>query len=84
MRAVPPQNGYSGPFWFEGYEGPPRVFFGHTVLERPLETEAAVGLDTGCVYGGELTAYDCTRDRFVSVPAEAAYRQRAHEKVLEP
>ncbi|MFP8952203.1 metallophosphoesterase family protein [Natrialbaceae archaeon A-arb3/5] len=66
MRA-PDGDGYDGPFWFDEYEGPPRVFFGHTVLENPFDCEWAVGLDTGCVYGGCLTAYDVRRDRFVSV-----------------
>lgn len=54
-------------FWFDEYEGPPRVYFGHTAFQTPLESEWAVGLDTGCVYGGELTAYDVRRERFVSV-----------------
>jgi serine/threonine protein phosphatase 1 len=31
-RSIPAENGYDGPFWFDSYEGPPRVFFGHTVL----------------------------------------------------
>ncbi|QSX00583.1 metallophosphoesterase family protein [Haloterrigena alkaliphila] len=66
MRS-PDGDGYDGPFWFDEYAGPPRVFFGHTVLEEPLEREWAVGLDTGCVYGGHLTAYDVRRERFVSV-----------------
>jgi len=83
MRAVPPGNGYDGPFWFERYEGPPRVFFGHTVLEEPLVDDWAVGLDTGCVYGGALSAYDCRRDRIVSVEAEQAYRNRADEKFVD-
>jgi hypothetical protein len=36
LRSVTPGNGYDGPFWFDRYRGPPRVFFGHTVLEDPL------------------------------------------------
>jgi serine/threonine protein phosphatase 1 len=83
MRAVPPENGYDGPFWFELYDGQPRVFFGHTVLDEPRVGDSAVGLDTGCVYGGALTAYDCNRDRTVSVPAERTYQQRSDDKILE-
>ncbi|PSQ50384.1 serine/threonine protein phosphatase [Halobacteriales archaeon SW_7_65_23] len=75
-RAVPPENGYDGPFWFESYTGPPRVFFGHTVLSEPFATDWAVGLDTGCVHGGELTAYDCAAEEFVRVPARETYRHR--------
>ena len=84
MRAIPPGNGYDGPFWFDHYDGPPRVFFGHTVLDSPFVGDGAVGLDTGCVYGGTLTAYDTTRDRTVGVPAEETYRERDHEKILDP
>lgn len=84
MRSIPPENGYDGPFWFEGYEGPPRVFFGHTVLDKPFVSPHAVGLDTGCVYGGSLTAYDYRADEFISVPAEREYRRRADAKIVEP
>jgi serine/threonine protein phosphatase 1 len=80
MRA-PNGDGYDGPFWFDAYEGPPRVFFGHTVLESPLENEWAVGLDTGCVYGGSLTAYDLRRNQFVSVQANG-HVERSTSKIV--
>jgi serine/threonine protein phosphatase 1 len=83
-RAVPPENGYDGPFWFELHEGPPRVFFGHTVLDAPFDGEWAVGLDTGCVYGGELTAYDYRADEFVSVPARETYQSRDSSSIVDP
>jgi len=81
-RSVPPGNGYDGPFWFDRYEGPPRVFFGHTVLEEPVVTDWAVGLDTGCVYGGELTAYDYRADRLVAVPG-TEHESRPDRKFLD-
>ena len=83
-RSIPAENGYDGPFWFDSYEGPPRVFFGHTVLTEPRVGEWAVGLDTGCVHGGQLTAYDCTRRTTVSVPAERTYVPRSENRVLRP
>ena len=83
-RAVPRENGYNGPFWFDSYEGPPRVVFGHTVLADSLVDEWAVGLDTGCVHGGRLTAYDCGRETVVSVPAERTYRPRSENRILQP
>ncbi len=83
-RSIPVGRGYDGPFWFEQYAGSPRVFFGHTVLDAPFVGEAALGLDTGCVYGGDLTAYDYYADEFVSVPAERAYETRSDEKILSP
>lgn len=82
-RAIPPENGYDGPFWFELHEASPRVFFGHTVLDAPVITDGAVGLDTGCVYGGELTAYDYRADELIAVPAARTYQERPGHKVLE-
>jgi serine/threonine protein phosphatase 1 len=75
---------YEPPFWFDAYEGTERVFFGHTPLDRPLCRERAVGLDTGCVYGGELTAYDCGSDRFVSLAPDRTVRERAARKFVTP
>jgi serine/threonine protein phosphatase 1 len=34
------------------------VVFGHTPLEKPRLTETRLGLDTGCVYGRQLTCCD--------------------------
>ena len=84
FRSVPPEASYDGPFWFEQYQGPTRVFFGHTVLDAPFITDHAVGLDTGCVYGGSLTAYELTTGELTSVSAEKTYQQRADRKVIEP
>ncbi|QFU82507.1 metallophosphoesterase family protein [Natronorubrum aibiense] len=81
MRA-PDGDGYDGPFWFDEYQGPPRIFFGHTVLEDPLEREWAVGLDTGCVYGGSLTAYDVRKDRFVRVSTDG-HKDRSDDKIVD-
>jgi serine/threonine protein phosphatase 1 len=83
VRALPASNGYDGPFWFEQHRSTPRVFFGHTVLSEPVDTPSAVGLDTGCVYGGALTAYDYRADAFVSVDAERAYVERRESKILD-
>jgi serine/threonine protein phosphatase 1 len=82
MRALPTANGYDGPFWFESYDGPERVVFGHTVLTEPFLGNRAVGLDTGCVHGGRLTAYDCNRGDVASVPAEQTYRTRPDDMVV--
>jgi len=81
MRA-PEGDGYAGPFWYDDYQGPPRVFFGHTVHDDPVEGEWAVGLDTGCVYGGTLTAYSVRDGSFVSVPAAETHQSRSDEKIV--
>lgn len=81
VRSLAPEGGYTRPFWFDSYEGPPRIFFGHTVLEDPVVGPYAVGLDTGCVYGGALTAYDCRRDKTVSVEPDRTY-ERPHDSMF--
>ncbi|WP_435128205.1 metallophosphoesterase family protein [Halobaculum sp. D14] len=84
-RSLVPGGSYGDrPYWWEEYGGPQRVFFGHTVLARPVVREFAVGLDTGCVYGGDLTAYDWRADRFRSVAPNGSAEERADRKVLNP
>ena len=75
---------YEPPFWYDAYDGDRRVFFGHTPLEDPVVRGNAVGLDTGCVYGGALTAYDCRRDRFVSVTPDRTVQERPARKFVTP
>jgi hypothetical protein len=56
-------------FWTNFWRGPERVIFGHSVLDRPLVTEWAVGVDTGAVYGRGLTALVLPDWELVSVPS---------------
>jgi serine/threonine protein phosphatase 1 len=84
MRSLVPDGSYDRPFWFEAHDAAPRVFFGHTVLESPVHRRWAVGLDTGCVYGGELTAYDFYADEFVAVPLEREGKDRKPSKIVTP
>jgi serine/threonine protein phosphatase 1 len=78
------EGSYEPPFWYDEYAGDHRVFFGHTPLEDPVVREHAVGLDTGCVYGGALTAYDWNRDRFVTVTPDRTVQERPARKFVTP
>jgi predicted phosphodiesterase len=42
--------------WSEKWRGDRVVVYGHTPLREPKRDKLALGLDTGCVYGGSLTA----------------------------
>lgn len=84
MRSLSPDGGYARPYWFETRCERPRVFFGHTVLAEAFESGSAVGLDTGCVHGGALTAYDCRRERFLSVEPPETYVERSADSIVEP
>jgi len=46
----------AGDWWGASYRGPPHVVFGHNALNKAQIHPHATGLDTGCVYGRELTA----------------------------
>jgi len=63
--------------WFEhpraGAVGERTVVFGHWSMRGLVAEPGLRGLDTGCVWGRELTAWIAEEDRLVRVPAERAY-----------
>jgi hypothetical protein len=62
--------------WFDVYEGNQTVIFGHWVFREPVVKTNAIGIDTGCVYGGNLTACVLPERQLVSVPARRVYAQK--------
>jgi diadenosine tetraphosphatase ApaH/serine/threonine PP2A family protein phosphatase len=59
--------------WYDVYEGEKVVLFGHWPAAQPRRGKQAIGLDTGCVYGNELTAYIIETGEFKAVPARQRY-----------
>jgi hypothetical protein len=54
--------------WDTWYRGEKRVVFGHWARRGLVRGAKVVGLDTGCVYGGALSAWIADDDRIVQVP----------------
>jgi hypothetical protein len=69
----PDRTSREGTPWYEVYEGPPTVLYGHWPAHQPRINAHAIGLDTGCVYGGQLTAYPIETGEMMSVSATRAY-----------
>lgn len=59
--------------WYEVYDGNQTVLFGHWPAPAVRRGAHAIGLDTGCVYGYELTAYIVETGEFVQVKAARRY-----------
>lgn len=53
--------------WDDFYRGEKRVVFGHWARRGLVVRPQCVGLDTGCVYGGRLSAWIAEEDRVVQV-----------------
>ena len=59
--------------WYHVYHGEKTILFGHWPAPEPRRGRKAIGLDTGCVYGYNLTAYIIEEDEFVTVKAKKKY-----------
>lgn len=59
--------------WAEEYRGSALVVYGHTPVPEPEWLNNTLCVDTGCVYGGRLTALRYPERELVSVPAEREY-----------
>jgi len=63
--------------WYEIYEGSCPIVFGHWAKHDPVVRDNAIGLDTGCVYGGALTALVLPECRLLSIPASREYQKNS-------
>ena len=63
--------------WAAEYRGTAMVVYGHTPVPEPDWLNRTVNIDTGCVFGGKLTALRYPEKEFVSVPAARTYCEPA-------
>jgi len=61
--------------WAAEYRGDAMVVYGHTPVPEPDWLNRTINIDTGCVFGGKLTALHYPELETVSVPAKQVYAQ---------
>jgi protein phosphatase len=59
--------------WANDYRGRAAVVYGHTPVPDAVWTNGTICIDTGCVFGGSLTALRWPERELVSVPARQTY-----------
>jgi diadenosine tetraphosphatase ApaH/serine/threonine PP2A family protein phosphatase len=62
--------------WAAHYQGEPHVVYGHTPVETAAWVGRTIDVDTGCVFGGALSAVRWPERDVVRVPAARVYWQR--------
>lgn len=61
------------PAWAREYRARPLVVYGHVPVPKPRWLGRTINIDTGCVFGGKLTALRYPEMEFLSVPAARTY-----------
>ena len=59
--------------WASDYKGRAIVVYGHTPVPNPQWLNKTICIDTGCVFGGKITAMRYPEKELVSVNAELTY-----------
>ena len=63
--------------WASEYRGAAMVVYGHTPVPEPEWLNRTINIDTGCVFGGKLTALRYPEKELLTVPARHIYAQSA-------
>lgn len=59
--------------WAKEYRGKAKVVYGHTPIPEAEWLNRTIDIDTGCVFGGKLTALRYPEEELVSVKAKMVY-----------
>src|SRR5947209_2679377 len=60
------------------------VVYGHTPVAEPEWVNGTINVDTGCVFGGKLTALRYPEKELVSVPAARTYSEPVRPFLPDP
>src|SRR5215510_2289266 len=63
--------------WASEYRGRAMVVYGHTPVPEPEWLNGTINIDTGCVFGGRLTALRYPEKELLSVPAQKTWCEPA-------
>lgn len=63
--------------WASEYRGRASVVYGHTPVPEPEWLNRTINIDTGCVFGGRLSALRWPEKELVSIPARRTYAEPA-------
>ncbi|MCG9896098.1 MAG: polynucleotide kinase-phosphatase [Fimbriimonadaceae bacterium] len=61
--------------WAKDYRGQALVVYGHTPVTEPVFFNRTINIDTGCCFGGRLTALRYPEQELISVPARKVYAE---------
>jgi protein phosphatase len=70
--------------WAAEYRGQAMVVYGHTPVPEPEWLNRTINIDTGCVFGGKLTALRYPERELVSIPALRTYCEPARPFLTNP
>ncbi|TKV56970.1 polynucleotide kinase-phosphatase [Nakamurella flava] len=70
--------------WARDYRGRATVLYGHTPVAAPTWVNDTMCLDTGCVFGGHLTALRYPERELVAVPALAVHHEPSRPFPVHP
>lgn len=61
--------------WATTYSGKAKVVYGHTPVMKPEWLNNTINIDTGCVFGGQLTALRYPEMELISIPSKRIYSE---------
>ncbi|GGA74135.1 bis(5'-nucleosyl)-tetraphosphatase PrpE [Ornithinibacillus halotolerans] len=61
--------------WAQHYDGDQWIVYGHTPILRPRIVNKTINIDTGCVFGNQLTAFRLPEEKTIAVPSSLPFQE---------